>query len=87
MALMLSKWYPPARYVFMPMYRFYRRLFRVRRPAFVALMATSGLLHLLVVGGGMFLAPHPNRKLLMWFFAIVYGALTLASCFAPLKKN
>lgn len=75
---MLSQWYPPARYVFMPLYRRLRRRLGNKRRAFTALMGASGVLHVLlcfiigrVIGGD----PMPG----MAFVAVVFGILTVAA--------
>lgn len=75
---MLSEWYPPARYVFMPMYRSYRRLFGTKRSAFVALLASSGVFHLLLVTvfGWIF---HQNVVIAQVFISVAFTALTIAS--------
>ncbi len=78
MALMLSKWYPPAKYIFMPMYRSYRRWFGTTKTACVALMATSGVLHLALVAFIGFLSGRSVIPALV-FVAIAFGALTIAA--------
>ncbi|HIH2744919.1 TPA: hypothetical protein ACYLN4_000585 [Burkholderia lata] len=73
---MLSKWYPPARLIFKPLYRRYRRWFGNKRLAFVALMATSGVLHVMLFAilGHMFLR---DATPALVFVAGAYSLLTL----------
>lgn len=40
-----SKWYPPSRWVFMPIYRWLRKKTGDKRTAFTMLMVISGALH------------------------------------------
>ncbi|WP_186214749.1 hypothetical protein [Burkholderia gladioli] len=73
---MIGKWYPPARLIFMPLYRRYRRWFGNKRSAFVALMATSGVLHVMLFAllGHMF---RRDATPVLVFVAGFYSLLTL----------
>lgn len=73
---MISQWYPPARFVFMPLYRVLRRLMGNKRKAFAALMGISGVLHVglyFMIGNLIGGNPWPG----MLFSSIVFGILTI----------
>ena len=82
---MLHQWYPPAKYLFMPMYRFYRRLLGGKRHAFAALMATSGVLHMLVFSM-LGLAFNRDPLYSIAFTGCVYTTLTIVAFFMVPEK-
>ncbi len=75
---MLSKWYPPARFFFMPMYRRLRRVYGSKKGAFTTVMAISGILHvLLFLLLGLLFDKDPLPSLI--FTVIAFGILTIVA--------
>ena len=77
----LSSWYPPAKWVFLPLYKWFRKELGVasKNKAFAAVMASSGVLHLLIIGGGAYILGSPVWFELCIYFILVYGLLTYLS--------
>ena len=68
---MYRKWYPPANYVFYPLYRHFRRKLRLSSAlAYFLVFVSSALLHALL----MLCFGHPKVAL---FFLLLYLALGL----------
>ena len=79
----LSTWYPPAKYLFLPLYKWLRKYagFSTKRTAFTTVMASSGLLHLLIIGGGSYVFGHEQWKLISLYFIAVYSMLVIWALF------
>ncbi len=73
-----SKWYPPSKYILKPLYWKLRRYFGNKRKAFTALLAISGLMHVLffwLVG----VVLGANTTMFIAFIVIVFTVLTVSS--------
>lgn len=71
-----SNWYPPSKYVLMPLYRKLRRSTGSKSKAFTLLMAISGFLHVSLYALGTLLFGG-NAKLSIGFIVVVFTFLTI----------
>lgn len=85
MALNLNKWYPPSRFIFMPIYRKLRRQFGDKRKAMVVLMLISWIGHVAVVGLLEMNKPILQSYGTLWSF-FVFGGLTLCAAFCDIDN-
>lgn len=85
MALHLYKWYPPARYVFMPLYRKLRRRFGNKRKAMVGVMLVSWIGHVALLAVLEINKPFFQSYGTIWSF-FAFGWLTLYAAFGDIEK-
>lgn len=83
--LNLNLWYPPARFIFMPLYRKLRRRFGNKRKAMTGVMFASWLGHVLLLGLLELNKPLLQSYGTLWSF-FVFGGLTLYAAFGDIDN-
>ncbi|NOI31868.1 hypothetical protein F0260_24950 [Vibrio coralliilyticus] len=85
MSLNLDRWYPPARYIFMPLYRKLRRRFGDKRKAMVGVMLVSWFGHVALLAILEINKPFLQSYGTLWSF-FVFGGLTLYAAFGDIES-
>ncbi|WP_063661487.1 hypothetical protein [Aliivibrio fischeri] len=85
MTLSLHQWYPPSRFVFMPLYRKLRRKFGCKRKAMVGVMPFSWSAHVALLGLLEINKPLMQSYGTIWSF-FVFGGLTLYAAFGDIES-
>ncbi|WP_347364406.1 hypothetical protein [Vibrio vulnificus] len=85
MDLNLNKWYPPSRFIFMPLYRKLRRQFGEKRKAMVGVMLVSWIGHVALLGLLEINKPLLESYGTLWSF-VSFGGLTLYAAFGDIEN-